>query len=252
MRKWSTSTTAIALVTAALSGSVMAKETATKINQKVESYSVGLGATRVIYNPASSGAVLSVNNPNDYPMLVQSKVFAEDKKSAAPFVITPPLFRLEGHQQSRIRIVQTGGEVIGDRERLQWLCVTGIPPEDGDAWAKGKAPTPKEATLDIKIKMARCIKLLVRPPSVKGDPLDGVGAVTWKRQGGKLMASNPTPFYLNLKTLSVGGKEIKQPDYIPPFGAHTFTLPKGASGTVQWTLITDQGGDSRPYTAALQ
>ncbi|HGM5835952.1 TPA: fimbria/pilus periplasmic chaperone [Serratia marcescens] len=243
------------LIAGVLTGSAQASTPATKINKKIESYSVGLGATRVIYNPASSGAVLSVNNPNDYPMLVQSKVFAEDKKTAAPFVVTPPLFRLDGHQQSRVRIVQTGGEFPGDRESLRWLCVTGIPPESDDAWAKGadgKKPAAKEATIDVKIKFTRCIKVLVRPGAVKANLLDEAGAVTWKRQGKALQANNPTPFYINLKTLRVGGKEIKEPDYIAPFSAHTFALPKGAAGQVEWTLVTDQGGESRPYTAALQ
>ncbi len=247
--------TTVTLIAGVLTGNAQAATPATKVNQKVESYSVGLGATRVIYTPASSGAVLSVNNPNDYPILVQSKVFAEDKKTAAPFVVTPPLFRLDGHQQSRVRIVQTGGQLPADRESLRWLCVTGIPPESDDAWAKeadGKKPTPKEATLDIKIKFTRCIKVLVRPGALKANPLDDGKALTWQRQGEALQANNPTPFYINLKTLSVGGKEIKEPDYVAPFSAHSFTLPKGAAGQVQWTLITDQGGESRPYTAALQ
>ncbi|NPE97657.1 Dr fimbrial biogenesis chaperone DraB, partial [Escherichia coli] len=68
----------------------------------------------------------------DYPMLVQSEVLSEDQKSPAPFVVTPPLFRLDGQQSSRLRIVRTGGEFPSDRESLQWICVKGIPPKEDD------------------------------------------------------------------------------------------------------------------------
>lgn len=41
-------------------------------------------------------------------MLVQSEVLAENQKDPAPFVVTPPLFRLDALQSSRLRIVRTG------------------------------------------------------------------------------------------------------------------------------------------------
>lgn len=63
----------------------------------------------MIYNLDSSGASLTVMNDLDYPMLVQSEVLAENQKDPAPFVVTPPLFRLDALQSSRLRIVRTGG-----------------------------------------------------------------------------------------------------------------------------------------------
>ncbi|HCR2979395.1 TPA: fimbria/pilus periplasmic chaperone [Serratia marcescens] len=255
MYQWSGNITAVAWFVIALPGSVFAAEQATKISQKIESYSVGLGATRVIYDPAGNGAVVSVNNPNDFPVLVQSKVFGEDTKTAGPFVVTPPVFRLDGHQQSRIRVVRVGGDFPADREMLQWLCVTGIPPETDDAWAQDKEGKPDvagEAMLDIKVRFSRCIKLLVRPSALKGGLESAGKALSWQREGEQITIGNASPFYINLKTLSVGGKEITPPDYIPPFGSRKVALPKGGAGRVQWTLITDLGGEGRPSTAVLR
>lgn len=219
----------------------------------IESYSVELGATRIIYNPAKNGATVSVSNPNDYPVLVQSGVVTEDKSGKAPFVVTPPLFRLDPKQQSRLRLVMTGEGAAKDRETLYWMCATGIPPELGDAWA-GESTVKKtgSASLDVKIKLSQCIKVLVRPDAVKGKLTDAAPAVTWVRKGDKLEASNPTPYYINIKSLDVGGKAVSLPDYIAPFGKQNYALPTGAGGKVSWTYINDFGGVSRPVEAAIR
>lgn len=240
-----------AVVAGILSVQAMAAENTTKVEQHTRTYSVGLDQTRVIYNPATSGAVISVNNPNDFPVLVQSSVnSANENSGVAPFLVTPPLFRLDPKQQSRLRVVMTQDVKIKDKETLYWLCVMGIPPEQGDSWAEGAlAKATNTASLNVNVRMSMCIKLIVRPEDVKGKPQDVTSAVTWRREGGKLVASNPTPFYMTLKTLSVGGKEVPDVNFIPPMKSRAFTVPQGASGKVSWTIVNDLGGDSGPYEA---
>lgn len=223
------------------------------INTSTQSFAVKLGATRVIYNPASGGATMVVENPQDYPMLVQSKVLKEDKTTASSFTVTPPLFRLDGQQQSRLRVIRTGGEFPSDREQLNWLCITGIPPKGDDAWAQdGKEKKPDRVSLNVQMSISSCIKLLVRPPSVKGQPSDSAGSMIWSHETGKLVAKNPTPFYQSLNELMVGGEPVKNIDYVPPFGQRSFDMPAGAAGDVQWKVVTDFGGQSRTFTAPLK
>ena len=224
----------------------------TPVNSTTKAFSVKLGATRVIYTPDSAGATLAVMNVQDYPMLVQSSVLAEDQKTAAPFVVTPPLFRLDGLQQNRVRVVRTGGTFAEDRETLYWLCVTGIPPKADDVWGKDAKPAPQEATIEVQVRVSNCAKLFVRPSSLKGDPVERASSIVWSREGNQLKAANPTPFYMNLKDVSVGGKGVNNIGYLPPMGAKTFVLPAGATGQVQWHVVTDHGGDSREFQAALQ
>ncbi len=227
-----------------------------KIQTTSQPFAVKLGATRVIYDLDSDGATLAVNNPQDYPMLVQSKVVAEDKQSAAPFIITPPLFRLEGQQQSQLRIVRIGGEFARDRESLQWLCVKGVPPKKDDAWMQGKNDAkslpPKTASLNAQVSVSSCIKLLLRPAGITGNPGEMASSLTWQRQGEKLLVNNPTAFYMNLGSVKVGGSQINMVDYVPPFASRSFELPKGASGLVQWQIINDYGGQSMAYKAELK
>lgn len=253
-RAWQLRHSLLALMLVAVSHESVAANKAEKIETKEQPFTLKVGATRVIYSTESSGATLTVQNVQDYPMLVKSTVYAEDKTTAAPFIVTPPLFRLDGQQQSRVRIVRTGGDFAKDRETLQWLCVTGIPPQADDEWAKknGQVVKPSQATINVQISVSSCIKLLVRPSSVKGSSTDVASSLVWQRQGGKLKVTNPTPFYMNLQSASVGGKKIDGLDYVPPRGEREFMLPKGAAGEVKWQLITDFGGESRPYTSALK
>ena len=227
------------------------KEKNMDLSSKV--FSLHLGATRVVYNPDLSGEKLTVINDHDYPMLVQSEVLAEDQKSRAPFVVTPPLFRLDALQSSRLRIVRTGGDFPGDRESLQWVCVKGIPPKEDDKWAEeaNKSKLADKVSLQVQLSVSSCIKLFVRPPSVKGHPEDVAGNVTWQKAGNKLKGNNPTPFYINLSELKMGGKEVKERHYIAPFSSYEYLLPAGTTGRVQWQVITDYGGKSKQFEAEL-
>ncbi|MEL5558456.1 fimbria/pilus periplasmic chaperone [Serratia ureilytica] len=242
---------ALALMSTGLSAA-RAESADQQIEKKEQPFALKLGATRVIYRPGSAGASLNAINPQDYPMLVKSQVFDEDKKTLAPFIVTPPLFRLDGQQSSRLRIIGSrDGSLPADRETLKWLCVTGVPPKGDDAWAKG-GQKPTHATLNIQVSVSSCIKLLVRPEAVRGGPESVADGLSWRRQGATLKVTNPTPFYLNLKSLTVGGKKVEAMDYVPPFGTRDFALPSGASGQVAWRILTDLGGDSRLYKADLQ
>ncbi|MFP3439073.1 fimbria/pilus periplasmic chaperone [Pantoea sp. SIMBA_133] len=218
----------------------------------VKTLDLKLGASRIIYGLNSGGASLSVSNLHDYPILMQGKVFEEDKKTSAPFMITPPISRIDPQQQSRLRIVRIGGQMPDNRETLQWICVTGIPPKNTDIWAdNNKGEQTSEIALNMTVSSRTCIKLLVRPPGIKGSMLDAASALKWKRQGNKLTATNPSAFYIHLSSLSVGGTAVSDRQYIAPHASRSYTLTAGASGQVSWTVITDLGGESRAFESAL-
>ncbi|MGT3190339.1 fimbria/pilus periplasmic chaperone [Yersinia enterocolitica] len=146
-------------------------------------FSVKVDETRAIY-PLSSvkGISLSMMNPQDYPILVQTQVKGEDKRSPAPFVVTPPLFRLDAGMQGRVRVIRTGGNFPQDRESLQWLCLTGVPPKEGDMWDNSHHDKNKETqdvNLDVRLSISTCMKLLIRPEQLKQKPEDVAGELTW-------------------------------------------------------------------------
>ncbi|WP_370605677.1 fimbria/pilus periplasmic chaperone [Citrobacter braakii] len=223
-------------------------------------FTVKVGVSRVIYGLTSGGESISVSNLQDYPMLIQSTVLGEDRKTRAPFVVTPPLFRLDGQQQSRLNIVRTGGDFAKDRESLQWLCIKGIPPKADDAWAKGKDGKPaasEKVSINVRVSVSSCIKLLVRPDSVKSAQGDDERlALSWRREGNKLKATNSSPRYISLSSLKVGGVAVKGVNYISPFSSSDFLLlgegGKESDKKVYWTVINDYGGESQVYQADIK
>ncbi|EOU0021765.1 fimbria/pilus periplasmic chaperone [Salmonella enterica subsp. enterica serovar Schwarzengrund] len=226
----------------------------TKIDTTSKTFILHLGATRVIYDLSGNGSTLSVVNEQDYPMLVQSEVLTEDRKGKAPFVVTPPLFRLDGFQSSRLRIVRTGGAFPKDRESLQWLCVKGIPPTSGDKWAENKDGNKANdrVSLQMNFSVNSCIKLIIRPSAVKGHPEDVAENVIWQKAGRKLKGTNPTPFYINLSELSIGENKVKPHHYIAPFSTYEYDIPMNANGNIYWKVITDYGGDSKQFETKLK
>jgi hypothetical protein len=86
-----------------------------------------IGGTRIIFDGAKKETSLSVNNPDGTPYLIQSWIDVQEGASGkVPFIITPPLYRLDGGQKNVERIVMTGA-LPQDRESLFWLNIKAIP-----------------------------------------------------------------------------------------------------------------------------
>ncbi|EQC1082470.1 fimbria/pilus periplasmic chaperone [Enterobacter roggenkampii] len=226
----------------------------TPIEQNISTYSVALSTTRLIYTPGSQGASLAIRNPNSFPILVQSEVNSTDSNTRAPFTVNPPLFRLNPDQQNRVRVIMTGPPKFTDRESMDWLCVTGIPPEKGDEWDNTITRRPDTAMLDIRVKMRQCIKLLSRPAGLNGTPEKAAVSVIWKRDGAGLRAVNNTPYFVNFKHIESGGKKLDSPEYLAPFSSKIYTLPGGLSkeAEVNYVVINDLGGESAPVSSRIQ
>ncbi|MNC49943.1 Chaperone protein FimC precursor [compost metagenome] len=167
---------------------------------------------------------------------------ADHTREKAPFLITPPLFRLDGHQDNVLRVVRTGGNLPTDRESLYWLNIKSIP---------STAHDENSNTLQIAIKTR--IKLLYRPAGLSGKPDEMADKLRWHKQGNNLVVSNPTPFYMNFQTIDVGGKKVDNVTWVAPDSDAHFAVPGGISGTsVSWKIINDYGAVSHAWSAPLQ
>ncbi|HEY0211929.1 molecular chaperone [Acerihabitans sp.] len=202
---------------------------------------VVVGGTRVVYDAGRKEASISVSNPDSRPFLIQSWIDNERDKDTArvPFIITPPLFRLDAQQENVLRIVRAGGNLPTDRESVFWLNIKSIPSSD------------KNAVNQLLISINTRIKLFYRPQNLAGNAGDAYKTLNFSRQGGQLTARNPTPFYVSLASVSVSGQDIKYPGMIAPRGTLSWPLPAGARGNVSWRAINEFGGISAPASAPL-
>jgi P pilus assembly chaperone PapD len=116
---------------------------------------VALGATRVIYQADQKQVSLGVNNSDDRnTFLIQSWVENSDGKKDGRFVITPPLFVMQGKKENTLRIIDaTNHSLPADRESLFWVNVKAIPSVDK---SQMKANT-------LQLAITSRIKLFYRP-----------------------------------------------------------------------------------------
>ena len=93
---------------------------------------VALGATRVIYPAGQKQVQLAVtNNDDNSTWLIQSWVENADGQRDGRFVITPPLFAMQGKKENTLRIIDaTNNQLPQDRESLFWMNVKAIPSMD--------------------------------------------------------------------------------------------------------------------------
>ncbi len=106
------------------------------------------------------------------------------------------------------------------------------------------------------------LKLFWRPADLKEtDALQAYEKITFRRQGNKLIAKKPTPFYVSFGELAVGGKSVPVTDtrttpgaismMVAPFSEQYFSVPQSANGPVTWTAISDFGAQTSQRKQAL-
>ena len=200
-----------------------------------------IGGTRLIYDGGKKESSINVNNPDKVPFLVQSWVSPQaDSTAKAPFIITPPLFRLDAGEGNILRVVRAGGNLPEDRESLYWMNIKSIP-----------AGAPKEGKSQLQIAVNSRMKLIYRPKGLKGAPDERAGELKWQRTGDQLQVTNPTPFYMNFYSITVGGSTLENVTFVPPMGHTSFPLPRGAGNGIHWKVINDYGGIGEDHAASL-
>jgi P pilus assembly chaperone PapD len=168
------------------------------------SASVVVGGTRVVFPAANGEVTVRLNNVGSAPALVEAWIDSGNPASTpetakVPFLITPPLARMNAGRGQSLRIVYTGQPLPTDRESLFWLNVLEIPPKPV---AK---PGEEQNTLQFAVRSR--LKLFFRPAELAGDALDAAKLITWSvaadGAGYVLTAHNPTPYYITFSQLSL-------------------------------------------------
>lgn len=198
-----------------------------------------IGGTRVIFDGSKKEASLSVNNPDDSPYLVQSWIDMQSEGGGkVPFIITPPLYRLDKGQKNIERIVLTG-TLPQDRESLFWLNIKSIP-----------SATTAVNSLQIAVKSR--IKLIYRPAGLKrSTPEEQASKLVWRRVGDRIQVTNPTDYVMNFNEITVGRKQLQNVSWVLPHSTATLPLPSQVSnGAVVFKIINDYGGAGDAHTAS--
>lgn len=195
---------------------------------------VSLGATRLVYPASKEQVTLKIYNTDEKGnYLVQSWISDENNNKSKEFIITPPLFVIKSGSDNLLKIVFSGDKdsLPKDREKLLFLNAKVIP-----------SLSEQEQKIDnaLLISTTTKIKVFVRPDSIKEDPFESYKLLKCSYDAGKIKVTNPSPFYMNLVSLSVNGKEISGAETISPMSS--VYLDGGSKGSfLSFNFINDYG-----------
>lgn len=215
--------------------------------------SVVLGGTRIIYPSNKSEVQIALKNKDPHTRyLVQSWVsYPNDAK--APFIITPPVYKLQENRQTLLHIIFTGDKknLPADRESLFLANVKSV---------SALSPDLKDKNT-LQFAMKTRLKLFWRPADLK--ETDALQAYEKSPSAAREQAhcEKPTPFYVSFGELAVGGKSVPVTDtrttpgaismMVAPFSEQYFSVPQSANGPVTWTAISDFGAQTSQRKQAL-
>jgi fimbrial chaperone protein len=196
--------------------------------------------TRVIFDESAQSVGVTLNNRSaDLPFVVQSWIENESgQKISSPFMVLPPLQRIEAKESSLLRIVKLPEAALpSDRESVFYLNVREIPPKS-------------EAVNTIQIALQSKIKLFYRPAAVKrvrGEDMALGLQIKIDSAAKKLQIDNPTAFHITVVGLLAGSEKTSMPIetvMIKPFGSARFPLSQTGFSELFVSNMNDYGGQA--------
>ncbi|EBL8955579.1 molecular chaperone [Salmonella enterica] len=207
--------------------------------------------TRVIYPEGQKEITVQLINRGNSPDLIQAWIDegnpdSTPETSQVPFLLMPPVVKVEGGsgQQLRIRFTGSVNGLPKDRESIYYLNVLDIPPKQEDLDGKN--------TMQIAIKSR--IKLFYRPTKLTIPASDLHKYLSFSAMGNLLVATNRAPYFASIATMSSRGRYLtEKPKMISPFS--TITIPtKGLvlSGQALNILLVDDYGSYQKYSLTIK
>lgn len=168
---------------------------------------IALDRTRVVFPGTGKSVVMNISNENPKkPYLAQA--WMEDvngQKISSPFVVVPPMQRVEPQAKSVIRVNSTPAvaSLPQDRESVFWFNVREIPPKSDHANV-------------MQVALQTRIKLFYRPVAIVPDKYSRWdNQLILHRAAGGYQVENPTPYFMTIIAVTGAEKESVAKDFQP-------------------------------------
>jgi chaperone protein EcpD len=200
--------------------------------------------TRIIFLSNERETSIAIDNKSETPSLVQTwidngNIEKTPTNIQVPFVLSPPIFRIDGNKRQILRIIYTGEKLPSDRESIFWLNVLEIPPKSNE-----------NNTLQFTYRSR--IKIFFRPESLPTASNDGIKELEWEVTQEKaknyISVKNKSPFFIsliNLKLMSENNSTEIKPNMIAPFSSEKLEIEgKNLKTplTLEYKAVNDFGG----------
>ncbi|WP_196208174.1 fimbria/pilus periplasmic chaperone [Citrobacter sp. Res13-Sevr-PEB04-36] len=204
--------------------------------------SIIMDGTRVIYQGGKNEVTIGLTNKNARPVLIQSWIDTGNEgetpeKISVPFVLTPPINRVDPNKGQTIRISYTGTPALpADKESVYWLNVLEVP-------AKDKNSGYNKQKLNVVFRTR--IKLFYRPEGLPGNSNDAPDKLHWHLNGQNITAQNSSKYNITIFTIRYQGNGTSSEingKMIAPGESQQFTLKNsGNIDGLSFSTINDYG-----------
>jgi chaperone protein EcpD len=210
-----------------------------------------LHGTRVIYPSDAREVSLQLSNNGTTPSLVQAWIDDGNSKSTpdesnVPFIITPPISRVEPTKGQTLRItaLPSASQLNQNKENIFWLNVLDIPPKPEGKKQVNNEPLPNNF---LQLAIRSRIKFFYRPANLKENIDTFSEKIQWVKNGETLLIKNPTPFYITMSSIfqEVNHQKIdllKQGLMLSPFSEDQIKLKNSNITNMSFVYINDYGG----------
>lgn len=203
-----------------------------------------VNGTRFIYPGNEKEITVQLSNTADRPALAQSWLDNGDASATpdtitTPFIITPPISRVDARsgQTLRIRLANPSAMAAG-KESLWWLNVLEIPPV--------VTSEKNEGSNILQLAIRSRFKFIYRPAGL-GNRDTAPEKLVLTADAGGVQINNPTPFYITVTRISRNGAHAlnKNTVMLAPLASQHVALSESvrASETLTLNNINDYGAD---------
>lgn len=215
---------------------------------------VVINGTRIVFEAQEKEFTVQLKNKGKVPYLLQTWIDNGNPKSRpnevkVPFIILPPIVRIDPTKGQSVRIHVTSNNLPTDRESLFWFNVLEVPPKvsNNDNY--------------LLFALRSRIKLFYRPSQLKLSPFDAYKKLDFALNKNLIIINNPSPYYITFSKI-----EVREPKtnnvialvekfsqrMIEPYGEIKIPLSiklksgmiNSTNSTLFYSVINDFGGET--------
>lgn len=197
--------------------------------------SIEINKDKFIFIESKNLEIIEIKNNTTNDYFIQSWIshYDESNETELPFMITPPLFKIEKDENYSLKIFKTDEIEKKDREILYRINIKRIPLLSNSDENKNL----------LHISMNSVYNLIYRPVSIEKDAKDAYKRIEFlKNKNNEFIVNNPTPYFITL--LNVNSEDvvlIEKSKTIPPFKKYNTKKTIKKDGLIKWKTIDQYG-----------
>ncbi|MGR7641550.1 fimbrial biogenesis chaperone [Klebsiella aerogenes] len=204
-------------------------------------FAIQLSSSRIIYNENDKQVIYRIKNDNTTsPFLIQTWVSTYNSSDASSdFIVTPPLVNLQPDAVNDLRILFSSSRPFAnEHESMYRLNILSIPAVENTGTSK------------VVLTSKASLKLIYRPLGLSSQGAkEAFNKLIVKQVQNKLILSNPTPYFINLREVSLNGRKLSSEQFmkistVSPFSSAELDNVMMKVKAFNYSAIDDNGASN--------